>query len=252
MQVAVARKPPERTEIYLCPTLHSNTQHLTLAPCPISLRPALPCPCSCSYNLTRTRTTLFLERRPDRPVPLGRLCWLCVVLCCAVLCAVLGLRVSTRVPCHPRRVPVTGPSICDVIVVTLCGRQHIGSCYPPALDQPAKQASHTRQLESPDARRGCLVLSKASQCHAKPHSISPSTTSAPSHTSTRIWRPCPLDSTTLCRCRPRASLLCRLCPGQSLRMFAGNYLGRRRADRSQAPRSPATRTSWMPFRSLRI
>lgn len=175
------------------------------------------------------------------------------VLCCTVLCAVLGLRVSTRVSCHPRWVLVTGPSICDVIVVTCLWLSTHWKLLPTCnlISRPSKRRT-LRQLESLDAHRGCLVLSKTSQCHAKPYEIPPFTTSAPSHTPNPIWRPGPPGSTILCRFRPRESLPSLLCHGQNLRMFASSCLDRRRADPSQTPRGPATQTSWTPPRSRQI
>lgn len=73
---------------------------------------------SYSYTLIRTRTTLFLDQRSDRPVPLRRLCWLCcaVLVYCTVCCTGPSRLNSSAV--SPRRVLVTGPSICDVIAVT--------------------------------------------------------------------------------------------------------------------------------------
>lgn len=168
------------------------------------------------------------------------------------MCAVLG---SSRLNSSAVS-PTPGP--CDRPIHL---RRHCGDLLVAAdtleaathlqLDKPPKQASRTSAAwVSIGARRACLVRSKSSQCHAKPHKIPLFTTSAPSLTPIRTWRPGPPDSTTLSRFRPRESLPCLPCLGRNLRMSASSYLDRRRADPSRAHRAPATQTSWMPHRSL--
>lgn len=216
---------------------------------------------SCSYMIThthartrtrtRTRTTLSLDRLPDRPVPLGRLCW----LCCAVLCVLYWLGSSRRnsSAVSPTPGPCDRSIICDVIVLTCLWLPTHWKLLPTRnlISRPSRRRA-LRQLGSLDAPRARPVRSRPSQCHAKPHQTPPFTTSAPSLTPIRTWRPGPPDSTTLYRFRPRENLPCLPCPGRNLRTSASSYLDRRRADPSRAHRGPATPSSWMHHRSLQI